>query len=280
MEIYTLENVSNADISDTFNLAFSDYLVPLKLSLNQFETKLLAENIRPELSAGAFDNGRLIGFVLHGLSTNKENKIAYNAGTGVIPAERGKKITSLLYDFISPILKKEGINKVELEVINDNHTALHIYKSIGFKEKRELDCYKGSINSECHDIPFRLKYLKEYDWDLLTSFWDCLPSSQNSIAPVEKLRSQNVSIGLYIDDVQVGYLIYNPITKRAQQFAVDKLHRRKGIGKALFGHIAQAFDKDIAVINVDHSAEGTGEFLTSIGLQYYIKQYEMEMTFV
>lgn len=46
-----------------FNLAFSDYLISIKLAETQLRHKIWTENIALELSAGAFDDGNLVGLI-------------------------------------------------------------------------------------------------------------------------------------------------------------------------------------------------------------------------
>ena len=85
-----LSEINNKDILDCFNLSFSDYSIPFKLNLEQLENKLRNENINKDISVGAFNKNKLVGFVLHGDRIKDRNRIAYNAGTGVIPTQRGQ----------------------------------------------------------------------------------------------------------------------------------------------------------------------------------------------
>ena len=57
----TLENISLAEITGVFNLAFSDYIVPLKLTEDQLADKIISDNIKLEYSVGAFENKKLVG---------------------------------------------------------------------------------------------------------------------------------------------------------------------------------------------------------------------------
>jgi hypothetical protein len=60
-----------------------------------------------EFSAGLFDEHQLVGFIFTGIDKVDEQKIAYNAGTGIIPLYRGKNLTSKMYQYIFEILKKK-----------------------------------------------------------------------------------------------------------------------------------------------------------------------------
>ena len=59
--------LSNADIRslyDWFLIAFSDYEVDMRMPLEQFRQRLTRDGLRLEISAGAFDGDRMIGFCL------------------------------------------------------------------------------------------------------------------------------------------------------------------------------------------------------------------------
>ena len=273
----TLKNITTEELLEVFNLSFSDYVVPFCLTKEQLEGKIKSDSIKLEFSVGAFENNQLIAFILHGYDTIDNLKIVYNAGTGVIPTKRGNKLTAKLYEYILPILHENNIDKLLLEVITTNEPAIKTYKNIGFKTIRELNCYKGSLNITNTNNDFEIRELEAYDWQKLHSFWDLKPSWQNSITAVEKLKKSNISIGIYDEEKLIGYTIFNPKIKRIYQLSVDKNYRRKGVGRQLLKHIATNYGKEISVINVDNTSKETQIFFNEIGMDIYIKQYEMEL---
>lgn len=273
----TLENIPTEKLLEVFNLSFSDYVVPFCLTKEQLEDKIKSDSIKLEFSVGAFENNQLIAFILHGYDTIDNLKIVYNAGTGVIPAKRGNKLTAKLYEYILPILHENDIDKLLLEVTTTNEPAIQTYKNIGFEIIRELNCYKGSLNIINTDNDFEIRELNAYDWQKLQSFWDLKPSWQNSVTAVEKLKNANISIGIYDEEKLLGYTIFNPKIKRIHQLSVDKNYRRKGVGRQLLAHIATNYGKDISAINIDNTSEETLNFFKDIGMDIYIQQYEMEL---
>src|SRR5258706_13798692 len=111
----TLENTNKIDLLEAFNRSFSDYIVPLSLTYDQFESKIQIDRIDLELSIGAFENNKLIGFILHGFDVINDQNVAYNAATGVIPEKRGNRLTAKLYEYILPQLRAKKANKIQLE---------------------------------------------------------------------------------------------------------------------------------------------------------------------
>lgn len=276
MNFRSLHDVPVSTLAATFNRAFSDYVVPFHLTETQLQNKLISDGVRPDLSAGAFEQDELVGFILHGYDVVDGAPVAYNAGTGVIPEKRGQKLTARLYDFILPELKAQQIQSVQLEVISSNRIAFDTYRKIGFEVARELDCYKGTVTAQAQGR-FEIRPLDTYDWPLLQSFWHWQPSWQNSITAVENVRTGNISLGAWAGSALAGYLIYNPVSNRIQQFAVHPGFRRQGVATQLFAHTAQLANKELVLINVDHSSAETAGFLRALGFQQYILQFEMRL---
>lgn len=236
---------------------------------------MISESIVLELSVGAFEEDELIGFILHGYGILNNQKTVYNAGTGVIPAKRGNKITAKLYDYALTVFKKHEMNNVVLEVITTNDAAIKTYRNTGFQLIRELNCFKGLVNGNSTTHDYEIRDLKTYNWQQLQSFWDIQPSWQNSITAVEKLKDYLFASGIYAGEELLGYIIFNPDTKRILQLAVDRAYRNKGIGRQLIFHLSSKYGNEFSVTNIDSASTNTTSFLTDLGMHIFIKQYEM-----
>jgi ribosomal protein S18 acetylase RimI-like enzyme len=277
MTFQTLQDIDNTTILDTFNEAFSDYVVPFKLSLEQLEGKIKSENLKPEISVGAFEDGKLVGYILHGQDTINKQLYAYNGGTGVVPKMRGQKLTTKMYEFIMPLLIAKGFDKILLEVITINKPAIKIYETTGFKISGTLNCYKGTVHTGMATSDTNIKSLEHYDWETLQSFWDWQPSWSNAVTALEKLKESNIALGAYKQETLAGYIIYNPISKRIQQLAINKEYRRQVIATKLLNAITVNYTAEMAMINVDDKDVAINAFLENMGLVKSVVQYEMEM---
>ncbi len=274
--IKTLETTSTDQILEVFNHSFSDYIVPLSLSKAQLEEKIKGDGIQLELSVGVFENEQLIAFILHGYDIVNGLKVIYNAGTGVIPAKRGNKLTSKMYGFLLPLFLKNNIDKIQLEVITTNIPAIKTYRNLGFEIIRELHCYKGSLQKFNSSETIEIRNIETYDWQKMQSFWDFKPSWQNSIPVVEKLKDTNISLGIFQNSELLGYVIYNPTLKRINQLAIAKMARNKGFGSKLLDIISKNYGTEISVMNVEETPK-IKRFIEKIGLNNFINQYEMEL---
>ena len=277
MEFRTLEDVSPEALVEAFNESFSEYFVPLNMTQDRLQEKMATEGIGLNYSVGTFEAGKLCGFILNAVDEYSGSRTAYNGGTGVLPAFRGKNLTKKMYDFILPTLKDARVEKFLLEVISENSAAIKSYKSVGFTITRELDCFKGAVLPKRSVQVLEVTELKDIDWPHLQSFWEWQPTWQNGINSVKRAGKNVKIIGIKKSSQTIAYAVYNVAAGRVLQFAVSKDHRRRGFGSLLFSHIAKDFGHPISLINIDHSATGTLQFLNSIGLNLFLRQYEMEM---
>ncbi|MCA0151655.1 GNAT family N-acetyltransferase [Winogradskyella vincentii] len=277
MEIRTLKGVSEKEITRVFNESFSDYFIPLQFTEEQLSSKLKADKTDLSLSVGSFVNGNLIAFILHGFDSINNENVVYNGGTGVVPKHRGLGLTKQMYQFILPILKGKGVNKLILEVIDENVQAIKSYEKSGFNITRHLACYNGEATiSDINDC-IEVSKLDHYDWKQLESFWDILPTWQNSTRVVNELKSTNISLGAYVNKQLVGYVIYNPTNNRIQQIAVKKDQRKKGVASTLVSELKKSYGNTFYAINVDKSHTVANQYFNTIGLKNILEQYEMEL---
>lgn len=280
MEIKTLEGVYKEDILMVFNESFSDYFIPFQLSQEQLTLKMLADKTNLNLSVGVFENTRLIAFILHGFDKINNEKVIYNSGTGVIPKKRGAGLTKQMYHFILPILKKNRIDKLQLEVISENIPAINSYQKSGYKVERELVCYKGEIIIFKRTDGLNIKKLQNYNWDLMQSFWDIYPTWQNSKNIINDLKYNYISLGAYLENLLVGYIIYNPNNKRIVQIAISPNFRRRQVASTLVSGIIETYGNTLSILNVDKSSKGISIFLKKIGFKNNLEQLEMKLQLV
>ena len=277
MEIKTLKGIDEKRILKAFNQSFSDYFIPFQLIEEQLNSKMIADKVSLALSVGAFENDKLIAFILHGFDTIKGEKTIYNGGTGVIPEKRGLGLTNKMYNYILPFLKEKGIKKIQLEVIAENIQAIRSYEKSGFSIKRTLSCYKGEISISAINHIVVIRTLQEYNWDLMETFWNIYPSWQNSNNVVNELRATNISLGAYSDNQLVGYIIFSPHNKRIQQLAIYKNFRHRKIASTLLQQLIGEYGSTLSIINVDKSDGTVHTFFKKLGFEKNVEQLEMEL---
>ncbi|WP_321347919.1 GNAT family N-acetyltransferase [uncultured Draconibacterium sp.] len=275
MQFQTLENQTINELCNLFNAAFADYLVKIEMTPESLQDKFDSENVSLEHSVGIFSDGKPVGFIFHALRDSASGKMAYNAGTGVIPKFRGKNATVRMYEYILPKLAKYGVKEVVLEVIDKNPPAIKSYKKVGFTILHELECFKGFPDISSPDKPL----IVEESADKFTPpdhFWDWQPTWQNTTQTV--LRSgQYKTWSILRGNRAIAYLTGNPGSGRIAQFAVDPDQRWKGLGTSLFCHFAGLSSNTPMVINIADQAGQTQDFLKAIGMTPFLRQYKMNL---
>lgn len=276
MKISSLTSTTTDTILHCFNEAFSDYIVPFRLTSEQLVAKMKAESINLDYSVGAFDGDRLVGFILHGVKDAAGVRSIYNGGTGVIPSARGAGLTIQMYDHILPILRSAGIHEMILEVIAGNAPAIKSYERIGYQTVRMLDCYRGDISVSTTHPQVEIKEIDQLS-DSLTSMGEMQPTWQNSAEAIRDGSSDVVILGAYLNDQLTGYCAYNVKTQRILQIAVLKSARCQKIGSTLLHHIATHYSPTATIINVDAQYDSVAEFLAQSGFVRFLQQHEMRM---
>lgn len=280
MVIQQINQIGISELHKTFNKAFSDYVLPMHVTVQQLAENLRRDGIDFKFSAGAFEEGKLVGFILNSLEEWNKVKTAYNGGTGVVPDFRGQRLTRRMYEYLLPHLQKAGVQQCLLEVIGINQIALRTYQSIGFEHNRALNCYKANLKDLAvippkRDASFQIREISAPDWELVQKFWDYQPSWQYSIQSVKRLSGKIYFLGAFEQEELLGYAAITPHSNRIAQFAVSPQHRGRGIGRALFGQIARQASGPLVVINVDQTSSDTNQFLRDLGFTCFTKQIEM-----
>ncbi|HLM01845.1 MAG TPA: GNAT family N-acetyltransferase [Pyrinomonadaceae bacterium] len=262
--------------------AFSDYIVPFQLTETQFKNHIAVNAVEINRSVGAFGaDGKMVGFTLNGFDSRSDEATAYDAGTGVIPGFRGMGIAREIFEFMTPVLKQNGVRRILLEVITGNEKAVRLYRRMGFQETRKLLLFEErkrlDDSSKADFVVREITAPQPADWNLLKSFWDGNTSWQNSVEAVERSLSKKIVLGAFSRERCVGYGIVFPESGSVAQLAVDKNHRRKGIGSLILNQMRQAAGKDkpLRAANVDDNLKDAVSFLKNRNFGETLCQFEM-----
>ncbi len=277
MEFRTLAHSSKESIVEVFNQAFSDYAVPVKSSVEKLNYQINVEKVDLSFSIGAFDGNALVGFILHAIDQRPKGLMAYNAGTGVIPSQRGKGLTKEMYANILPTLKKRNFKSINLEVISDNTPALKSYQAAGFVTQRILNCYKGEIKENLPHKELTIGLSKQLDHNFLLENKTYSLTWQNYMPLKYAPKDFLSSIQAVIDSSPVGQLVFNTKTKRIHHIWISKAYRSKKIATALLHYFSENISKEIVMINIDDSNKELNSFLSNLGLPIFLQQNDMEL---
>lgn len=274
---YRLLNAADLrSLYECFLAAFSDYQVDMRMSHEEFAQRIIRDGVRLEISAGAFDDDRLIAFYMNGRGLWQGCQTVYDAGTGVIPTFRGKGIAKELFAFMIPRLKENAVSQYLLEVLLSNEPARTLYRKLGFVDTRKLAVFRATapLKTVGYLPGVSIRPVEHPDWRLFESFWEGYPSWQNSIDAVERIANERTLLGAYLNGDCVGYgVVFRP-TGNLMQLAVAPAHRRKRIGSGILQALSAS--ESLKVNNIDEELEGTLAFHKANGFKVVLEQYEMK----
>jgi ribosomal protein S18 acetylase RimI-like enzyme len=283
IKIRTLEKTPFNQIYNAVSDAFSDYVEPFDLTIEELKYMFERRGYDLEISFGAFDGSKLVGITINGIGDWNGKLTAYDSGTGIVKEYRKRGIARRMFDESLPILKEKGITQYLLEVIKTNRGAYELYKKAGFKIVRELDYFKTGVSELKYDKlvnkpDFYFNVIEEPDWGEFKSFWDFDPSWQNSIDCMHRKIEHLKILGLYDKSKLIGYGIIEMHTGDIPQLAISPQYRRQGLGTSLFRVLINYSEVDsLRIINSDKNYAPFREFMKSMGIEAGEGQYEMIM---
>lgn len=266
----TIEDVALEEIVKIFVQSFVNYYVVMPTETKFWKKRWKTNRVRYDLSIGTFDDeGNLIGFMIIGVDYRNGKKVAFNAGTGVVPEFRGQKLVKRMYQYAIPLFKKNGIEEMALEVINKNIKAIKAYQSVGFKIEKLYQCFRSTDMILPTFIAYHSKKVKHPNWKKYEQFtvenycWEYLIEGiEINIKKVKCFEIYSQS------DELMAYYIINPKSKSILRFEA----KNENGYHALFNHWYTNFGQ-ITILNVQHPEKI--KFLENYKFNNNIDQFEM-----
>lgn len=125
-------SLSDEHLIATFNEAYRDYAVPVRIDATTWQALRRRFDVSLEASRALADGG---GLALLGLRGER----GWVAGMGVVPAQRRRGLGRALMAALIDQARARGVRTLMLEVLEDNARAIALYRAFGFRETRRLD---------------------------------------------------------------------------------------------------------------------------------------------
>ncbi|MHA2128935.1 MAG: GNAT family N-acetyltransferase [Promethearchaeota archaeon] len=286
MEFILLNKFAESEILETQNRAFSDYEVPMQLSLEAFKYFNRRRGVCYDLSLGALIDGNLIGFILNAVDIWEGKLTAYDCGTGIIPEFRQKGIGNQLFNNLLPILKTKKIKRYLLEVIQSNTAAYNLYRKRNFQVTREFDCLQvertqlenefQNKETELRDFNYDIKNVERIDWKIVKKFQDFSASWQNSEFSIQRVSDSFGYLSAFYKKKIVGYMVYEP-SGGITQLAIHPKHRNQKIGLNFIKNLLEKCpnSEKFSIINIDTQDTNLTDLFTRLGFKSFATQFEM-----
>ena len=280
IEIKSLADVSFDEICEAFTDAFADY--DTIFDKEQLKAMFLRRGARRDMSFAAFDQGRIVSFIINGIGRWEDRMTAYDTGTGTLPEYRGRGLTDRIFQYAVGQLAQGGVTQYLLEVLKHNIPAVKIYSRLGFEITREFECFRGN----CAEISDRLsswanetvsvRYASVEDVDRFTSFMDFTPSWQNSLDSFKRNPVAFLCLIASDGNRPVGFGVSETAYGDISLIAVDRAYRRRGVGsRIMYELLNNTRCQQAKVLNIDNECRSMKAFLNSAGFDFSCSQYEM-----
>ena len=139
---------------------------PEEITISVEKEKEILDRIENSLiqgSIGAFDEGRMIANINFGcVAVRSKMKHRASFGITVMKEYWNLGLGSLMIQEMLELLEKQGYEQVELEVLETNVSAIHLYKKFGFLECGRMPHGIKLKNGEYVDLISMIKFLKEF----------------------------------------------------------------------------------------------------------------------
>lgn len=286
----TLRSVEDEKIHEAFLEAFSDYQVPMSMSLADMRAMHTRRGISKAASVGAFGpDGRLVGFILNGDGIWDGLRCAYDGGTGVLPDFRGRGLSKVLAEESRRRLRALGFKRWLLEVLVENEPAYRTYQGAGFRVTRRFSCPRGAVpgaadlaQEAAQAAGVDIRPLGHRDTARYSAWRDWKPSWQNSDESVSRTPEALLCLGAW--DPKAGDAIaYAVATEGGSvfQLAVRPDRRGEGVGRALACALAaKAPGGTLRYINIQSEDEASLGLMRSLGVADSVDQWEMALDLV
>jgi len=130
-------SVSEVDFhafTSAFNQAYSDYYVPISMTVPSFRALIERDDLDLEASVAALDGQQIVGTGLLGI----RDQLGWIGGMGVLPERRRQGIGRQMMHYLLDQGRKRGLTRIDLEVIEANVGAHALYRDLGFVERQYL----------------------------------------------------------------------------------------------------------------------------------------------
>ena len=277
-----LASIDKSQIYRCFMEAFADY--EMDASGTKEDTMLLRmskNSVDFDVSPGAYDGDRLVGFTMIGIDKLDGPLTAFDAGTGVIPDFRGQGLAKRMFDHALPELQARGVKRVLLEVLQRNEPAIKAYQKSGFEITREFRCFVAETASlrnlpSSEELDVRLINVATFEGLIPEAEWT--PSFENRFTAHLAIPDHVTFFGAYDGHECVGVIAYCQALNWLLSLLVKRSHRRRGVGQSLIRHLGTMMPEattKLAALNVDGQDTGMQAFLEAVGFSHLIDQYEM-----
>ncbi|HEX3052385.1 MAG TPA: GNAT family N-acetyltransferase [Aggregatilineaceae bacterium] len=271
-----ISKVNFNSFTAAFNLAYSDYFVPISMTSPAFQSLIERDSIDLDCSVAAVENDQIIGTGLLGI----RDHYGWIGGMGVVPSRRHQGIGRQMMLHLLTCGRERGLQRIDLEVIEANHAAYSLYKQLGFVDHRYLIALESD---QTNPIPLdpRFQIVSDSAASLLAHyplFHDQPNCWQRSLPALQVLAPQMDAYAALENGEVVGYGAgwMNDSSIRLLDIATHPAHDRGPIAASILAFLHHEFPAAHGnAVNISAGDPALAAF-ESLGYKTFLRQIEMQ----
>lgn len=260
LEVRSAAGFGDGELAALFTAAYEGYVVPFAVDAAALRFLTEAFDLDREASRVALRDGEPVGLANLGL----RGADAWVGGVGVVPSERRRGTGRALMEALHDQARDRGVERVWLEVIDENTQALALYEDLGYDHVRDVAVWSlpGTDGvASTTDATTAHAWIKQHR--TVREPW------QRDDASLEKVAEP---LGLLVDGAAAVVRVAGRRVSVIQLAGEDA-----GLREVLSG--ARTLGDTVSVLNLpeDHPA---GVALDELGGKVDVRQHEMVLRFV
>ena len=254
-----------AERAELFSAAYEGYVVPF--ALDEAQLGFLESAFGNDLDASlvAVASGDRIGLA----NLARDGTDGWVAGVGVVQAHRGRGVGEALMRGLHDAARELGLERVWLEVIEQNVAARRLYEKLGYAHVRDLEVWSlAEVDAQSsHLLPARATVAEANAWirehRREREPWQ---RSDATLARLEELEPEPQALAVY-----GGAAVLRVADGRVS--VVQIAATSEGVYRELFERSAK-LATPVTLLNLP-AGEPAGAALASLGGRVDIRQHEM-----
>ena len=155
MELVPASQFSMAELTEAYNQARADYLVPMAMDADRLAAYIQLYDVDLDRSWVAVDGAEILGLAMLGVRAGR----TWLTRLGVLPHHRRHGTGEALVRALLATTQELGCRVSVLEVIQGNRAAHELFLKAGFRETRELLILRRPPGISPHKVPGRAAWL-------------------------------------------------------------------------------------------------------------------------
>lgn len=272
--------ISAAERAAVINAAYADYNVPFHVTPRQMQDMVKFYDVDLVRSWVARSEAETIGIALLAHRGSR----GWISAVGVVPAWRRRGIARRLMEALIAGAQTMGLRQLTLEVISANEAARQLYRSLGFRETRELLCWKFPADADPLPIPREglQKVSPDAIWPYFQAWHDQQPCWQREEVTLRRMAGQASGYLLTMAGEPAGYCL---VADHKEAVALLDVGINPQFGPVTAGRVllqalaARYLGQPLTITNVPADS-GLNRALAALHFLVVVRQQEMSKLLV